>query len=296
MGRVRATAFVLLGLLWVLPSTAWSEIYRWTDAQDREHFAQNLNQVPARYRREAEDRAHGKGSKRAPSLQTYTSPGSSAAARISAGTATAGTQDGKTWRIPVQRAGTSMLVMVKLNNRVTAPFYIDTGASDVLVPQKVADQLGLDTGSGVRTKRYSTANGVIEQKVVMLKSVSLGGATVQNVPASISDSMSVGLLGLSYFNHFKYKVDTANGIVTLTRNNLADTGQIRGGRSRVQWASEYRSMHARIERVLAEYERTPDSHGRERQRLMALEADLERQLEMLESEADSAHVPSSWRR
>jgi clan AA aspartic protease (TIGR02281 family) len=189
-----------------------------------------------------------------------------------------------------------MLVMVKLNNRVTAPFYIDTGASDVLVPQKVADQLGLDTGSDVRTKRYSTANGIIEQKAVMLKSVSLGGATVKNVPASVSDSMSVGLLGLSYFNHFKYKVDTANGVVTLTRNNLSDTGHIRGGRSRAQWASEYRSMHARVEQVVVEYERTPDSHGRERERLLAVQADLERQLEMLESEADSAHVPSSWRR
>lgn len=296
MGRVRATAFVLLCLLCIVASAAWSEIYRWTDAQGREHFAQNLNQVPAKYRREAEDRAHGKGSKGAPSLQIYSNPGSSTPASISAGMATAGSQAGKVWRIPVQRAGTSMLVMVKLNNRVTAPFYIDTGASDVLVPQKVADQLGLDTGSGVRTKRYSTANGIIEQKAVMLKSVSLGGATVKNVPASVSDSMSVGLLGLSYFNHFKYKIDTANGVVTLTRNNLSDTGHIRGGRSRAQWASEYRSMHARVERVVAEYERTPDSHARERERLIAVQADLERQLEMLESEADSAHVPSSWRR
>jgi len=296
MGRVRATAFVLLCLLCIVSSAAWSEIYRWTDAQGREHFAQNLNQVPAKYRREAEDRAHGKGSKGAPSIQIYSNPGSSAPASISAGTGTAASQAGKVWRIPVQRAGTSMLVMVKLNNRVTAPFYIDTGASDVLVPQKVAEQLGLDTGSGVRTKRYSTANGVIEQKVVMLKSVSLGGATVKNVPASVSNSMSIGLLGLSYFNHFKYKVDTANGIVTLTRNNLSDTGHIRGGRSRAQWASEYASMQARVERVLAEYERTPESHARERERLTALQADLERQLEMLESEADSAHVPSSWRR
>ncbi len=55
-------------------------------------------------------------------------------------------------------------------------------------------------------------------------------------------------------------------------------------------------MHARVEQVVIEYERTPDSHGRERERLLAVQADLERQLEMLESEADSAHVPSSWRR
>ena len=37
--------------------------------------------------------------------------------------------------------------------------------------------------------------------------LSLGSATVQNVPASVSPNMSVGLLGLSFFNHFTYNID-----------------------------------------------------------------------------------------
>ena len=60
-------------------------------------------------------------------------------------------------------------------------------------PESVAEQLGLDAGPDARTKRYQTANGVVEHPVVTLRSVSLGGARVENVPASVSPNMNVGL-------------------------------------------------------------------------------------------------------
>ena len=195
----------------------------------------------------------------------------------------------------VQRAGTGMLVNVRLNNAVTAPFLLDTGASDVLIPQSVADRLGLQIGPDTRTKRYSTANGMVEHSVVMLRSVSLGKASVENVPASVSPSMDVGLLGLSFFNHFTYNIDAAAGVVTLTRNRLAESGKIRGGRSQAQWRSEYNNLRWRIAQVEGEYARKAMSKTRERRRLEEERADLERQLELLEAEADQAHVPMVWR-
>jgi clan AA aspartic protease (TIGR02281 family) len=188
-----------------------------------------------------------------------------------------------------------MLVQVRVNDRVTAPFILDTGASDVAIPKALADELGMRVNADTRTKAYSTANGTIQEPVVMLDSVDLQGARVENVPASISRSMSVGLLGLSFFNHFTYKIDAAAGVVTLVPNRLAETGLIRGGRSEAQWRAEYENLRARMAAVDAEREHTPSAHGRELKRLDDETSQLQRQLDQLETEADAARVPVVWR-
>lgn len=285
-------SLTVVSLLLALPAVA--EIYRWTDEQGRMHFSQSLNQVPPRYRAQAEAAAKTPiPGDAAPRVQTYTNdrePAGRPAPPASRADASA-----RTTRVRVQRAGPSMLVNVRLNNSVTAPFLIDTGASDVLIPESVAQQLGLDFGPNARTKRYSTANGIVEHPVVTLRSVSLGDATVENVPASVSPNMEVGLLGLTFFNHFTYNVDAAAGIVTLKPNQLASTGQIRGGRSEAQWRSEYAALHWRIGRVEHELETKAESKTRERRRLDDERQELERQLSLLDTEADRARVPMTWR-
>jgi len=291
--RAALLASLVLPLLVAFSDSA-AEIYRWTDASGREHFTQSLGQVPAEYRRQAEAAAITARRSQSPSrVQTFsTRPPSSRAALPTAGSAAGAA--GKVHRIRVARAGTNMLVNVRLNNSVTAPFLIDTGASDVTVPMAVARKLGLDL-ENARTQRYNTANGVIESPVLMLRSVSLGTATVENVPASVSSSMSVGLLGLSFFNHFTVSVDAANGIVTLRPNQLAASGRIRGGRSEAQWRAEFRSLQYRRESIEHEHAGKSVSKARGRQRLEAELTELERQRGILEMEADQARVPMAWR-
>ena len=276
----------------VAAGPAGAEIYRWTDADGRVHFTQDLSQVPSRQRAEAEARASKPSGRGA--VQTYSSPDAPSSAPASIQRRAGGGKQ-KAYRIRVSRAGTSMIVQVRLNRSVTAAFLIDTGATDVLIPQAVADQLGLRVGPETRTKRYSTANGIVEHPVVMLRSVDLGGAVVENVPASISPSMNVGLLGLSYFNHFTYNVNAAKGVVTLVPNRLAESGAIRGGRSEAQWRSEFRALQSRIAYVEREYTEKPQSRSRERRRLEEQRADLERQADLLDAEADRARVPMKWR-
>ena len=59
-------------LLLILPSWSSAEIYRWTDAEGRVHFTQDLTQVPAVHRAKAEE---GATAPRPDRLQTYsTSP------------------------------------------------------------------------------------------------------------------------------------------------------------------------------------------------------------------------------
>lgn len=289
---MRLVCRLLLLALVVAAGPTGAEIYRWTDAEGRVHFTQDLSQVPSQHRKEAEARASKP--RRRDAVQIYSGSDSAASAPASIQRGTRGGNK-RVYRIRVSRAGTGMIVSARLNRSVSAPFLIDTGASDVLIPQSVADQLGIHVGPETRTKRYSTANGIIENPVVMLRSVDLGGAIVENVPASISPNMSVGLLGLSYFNHFTYNIDAAKGLVTLRPNQLAESGGIRGGRSEAQWRSEFRALSARIAKVEREYATKPQSRSRERKRLEDRRADLERQAALLETEADRARVPVNWR-
>lgn len=275
----------------LLSGPTGAEIYQWTDESGRTHFTQDLSKVPARYRGAAKN---GSAVPTRSKVQTFESAAPASVAP-SAGSSRSKSGSAEVYRIRVQRAGTSMMVKVRLNNSVTALFLIDTGATDLVIPRPVAEQLGLDLGPGVRTKRYSTANGIVEQATVMLRTVQLGGAKVENVPASVSDSMGVGLLGLSFFNHFTYNVDAAAGIVTLRPNGMASAGLIRGGRSEAQWRSEFGGIDARIDWVEREYARKAESKARTRRRLLEEIEELERQRALLESEAAAARVPMSWR-
>lgn len=292
--RLALSILPLLAGLALAPAVG-AEIYKWTDESGRVHFTQDLNQVPGRHRAAAEARA--KAPKGRDRIQTYRP---AARARVSPPAARApspgssSSSAGRSHRIGVQQAGSSMRVMVRLNDRVSAPFIIDTGASLVALPSHVAEELGLDL-SGARTAHFSTANGVIESPLVTLESVQLGTASARSVRASVIDGMREGLLGLSFFNHFTYNIDAQQGVVTLVENDMEETGAIRGGRSKAQWQSEYFGIHRRLVEIERRRDSIPTSHSRKHDELDAMEEELERQRAVLDGEADEAHVPFSWR-
>jgi len=288
---MRRLARCLCLVLALAPLAAGAEIYQWTDEQGRVHFTQDLSQVPARHRSQAELRALAPPA--AGRLQTYSQP---AAPEPGGGALRdSGVTRGRVIRVPVARAGTGMIVNVQLDGSVTAPFLVDTGATDVLIPASLAERLGIRAGPDTRMKSYQTANGIVTHATVMLRSVDLGGAIVENVPASISPTLEIGLLGLSFFNHFTYNVDAAAGVLTLVPNDLAESGGIRGGRSEAQWRGEYQELRARIERVEQEVETKSSSKARSQEQLEQQRAALLGELSLLDGEADGARVPMSWR-
>jgi clan AA aspartic protease (TIGR02281 family) len=284
-----AVAVCALGLLLGAASPAGAEIYRWTDDQGRLHFAQDLSQVPPRYRRMADAAARSNADQpREPLIQTFSPPPASLKA---AGEVTAAPE---THRIRVSRAGSSMRANVLINGELMVPFILDTGATDVVLPEWAANELDLDL-SNARTAFYRTANGMISSKLTQLESVKLGSAEVRGVPASISTSMQTGLLGLSFFNHFRYDFDPTTGVVTLVENDLAERGTLKGGRSEEQWRSSFRAMQERIAAGEKMLEESPSSRTRRRAEIEEAVEGLRRELELLEAEADDARVPFAWR-
>jgi len=289
--RRRLLLSLLIGGL-LLPGQGSGEIYEWTDRDGRVHFTQDLQTVPPAQRALAEARTDQKPAQG--SAIQYFKPASTTPPASRSRLRKTSTGQGQTYRIRVQKAGNSMRVRVRINDTLDVPFLIDTGATDVVLPSWAAEQLDLPL-EHARTGYYSTANGTITQKLVVLDSVALGGARVEKVSAAISTTMREGLLGLSYFNHFKSNIDPVAGIVTLQPNGLAEAGQLRAGHSARQWVDHFRSARARIRSKEEQIEETSFGRQRLRERRREELAGLERELEQLEREADDARVPYSWR-
>lgn len=82
-------------------------------------------------------------------------------------------------------------------------FMLDTGASDVSIPLKVAEELGLEKGGLVT---YQTANGTIRAWQTVVDEIRLGGLRVGPVRASINPHMTDSgiLLGMSFLKHLDF--------------------------------------------------------------------------------------------
>jgi aspartyl protease family protein len=88
-------------------------------------------------------------------------------------------------------------------NSLPVTFILDTGATGVAVPSKVAQRLGLQPGRAFPTQ---TANGMSVSYAVSLDQVSVGGITLQEVRASITPGLTTSevLLGMSFLKHIEF--------------------------------------------------------------------------------------------
>lgn len=80
-------------------------------------------------------------------------------------------------------------------------FLVDTGASDVVLSPADAKRLGFDLNTLVFNRRYNTANGIGYGAPILLKRVTVGPISIDNVRASVNrEPMSRSLLGMSFLS------------------------------------------------------------------------------------------------
>ena len=271
---------VLLGT--ALPTTA--QIYRWTDAAGREHFTERLDKVPPEHRADAL-RGATRAAPAAVSREVPDDP-----PRVERRTPRR-SRLARELVIPFERDGTLMRVDVRLNDRVTAPFFIDTGASGISVPSDVVQRLGIRVTRNTPTVTVLTAAGATARAVIRLDAVELAGARVEGLEATVNPAMRVGLLGGSFFNNFVYQVDAARSVITLRPNEA-----LRGGLDAAGWRRRFREARDRIERLDLHLAQNPHMRPTRRARYDDHRSRLEQDLEGIEREADRLDVPHNWRR
>jgi len=117
-------------------------------------------------------------------------------------------------QVNIQEEGQQRVVVLKRNryghyvtqgeiNNHPVTFLIDTGASDISIPDKIARKLKLKYG---QERKYKTANGVITGYLTTLNSVNIGSIELQNVRASINPKMKDDeiLLGMSFMKYIEF--------------------------------------------------------------------------------------------
>lgn len=88
-------------------------------------------------------------------------------------------------------------------NGKSVTFFVDTGATSVVIPLKIANELNLEQNMEITV---STANGNAKAYLTRLETVSLGGITLQDVGGHISPNMDGDeiLLGMSFLKHLSF--------------------------------------------------------------------------------------------
>lgn len=89
-----------------------------------------------------------------------------------------------------------------INNQPVV-FMLDTGATDVSIPARIADSLNLPEGPSAT---YQTANGPVRVQLTRIQQISLGEITLQDVRATINPGYQGDevLLGMSFLKHLEF--------------------------------------------------------------------------------------------
>lgn len=105
--------------------------------------------------------------------------------------------------VTLQRNRAGHYVTSGMINNQPVTFILDTGATDIAIPQNIARKLNLSRDA---ESYYQTANGVTLGYQTMLNSVSIGNIRLNHVPASIVTNMDDNeiLLGMSFLQHIEF--------------------------------------------------------------------------------------------
>jgi clan AA aspartic protease (TIGR02281 family) len=134
--------------------------------------------------------------------------------------------------------GGGYLIPGRINGAVSLDVVLDTGASDVLIPDEAARALEragkLARGDFIGTRTYVMADGSkVPSRRILLREVTVGGQTVANVTASIGRPGSPPLLGQSFLSKFpSWTLDNERHVLVLAGKGDI-SGPSDGGRARV---------------------------------------------------------------
>jgi aspartyl protease family protein len=122
-------------------------------------------------------------------------------------------------QVQLRRAAgqTVFTAQVRINDKVTGTFIVDTGATDVALNRTFAEKLQLDL-SEAPVFLIGTANGITVGTGVVLEQISVRGLRATHVPAALISGLGDvdGLLGMSFLTRFEL-LQTGDSLQISTR-------------------------------------------------------------------------------
>lgn len=119
------------------------------------------------------------------------------------------------YAVPLKLASSYMLVPAFFNHTESVLLLLDTGASHTLMTPRVVQRLGIEVTANTPRRTTMVADGQRQEvPVVQLAAITVGQATVELLPVTISElfphaSAVDGLLGVNFLEQFIVTLDRA---------------------------------------------------------------------------------------
>ncbi|HHN64252.1 MAG TPA: hypothetical protein ENK09_02680 [Nitrospirae bacterium] len=196
-----------------------------------------------------------------------------------------------------------IIIPVTINGQYTAEMAIDTGASDVIIFERLAKKMGiLGKDEGSVLWQAAGIGGTTPAILTILDSVSVKDATEEMVPVIITKDLSRefdGLIGLDFMAHYSIRIDNRKRLIVFEENREALN--LPGGRDVHWWRKNFRRFSS-LRRAWSDYIEYLNSLSIDERRLSELKRFARKQLEeserlfyRLNSYASDVGVPMQWR-
>jgi len=264
----------------ILASPSHSAIYKWKDEKGKTHFTDNLSKIPPQFRKKGELK-NMKGE----------AVESSDFSKLSSAK-----KQGTTHVIKAKQApGDHYVVEVILNGSITANLMVDTGATMVVLSDRIGKRLGVHSNSNLPKIGMNTAGGKVEAPLFVLDSVKMGSAEVFNVETTTNPFMGEmdGLLGMSFLGEFKVEMDRQSGELTLKPLG-APEDELWEGKNQTWWKKKYEAYADSLRSLY----RAARQVRRDKQKSAEIEkliVHYEKLHKGLEVRANRANVPNTFR-
>ena len=113
----------------------------------------------------------------------------------------------------VRRLHGTPVVQVTFDGVRSYEMILDTGASRTLITRQMANDLGIAPTDRMVAATASQAEVVFD--IGQVRSISVGGVTIQNVSVGIGDSVEIGLLGNDFLRGHDMTIRTRDNVVEL---------------------------------------------------------------------------------
>lgn len=123
--------------------------------------------------------------------------------------------------ITLHRHGGVLMVPALLNDSVSADFIVDSGASDVVLPETVLDDLRkagkFSDADFTGAQMVKIANGsILKVRTFTLRSLSVGSRVLTNLHANVAPAKATPLLGQSFLQRFaSWSIDNERQVLVL---------------------------------------------------------------------------------
>ena len=279
-------------MLAVLVPSSYGDMYKWVDEKGTVHFTDDLSNIPEDYRPEVETRNPTKETSAPETKDKSTFSPPSEAPKPS---------EPEGAKVELLKKGQVWTTDVLLNGRIRRHLIVDSGASFMLINPEMAKELDIVVNENTPVIPMTTVSGHIFTPLVLLNSVRVGKAEVEDVEAVIYKlpSSGDGLLGNSFLNKYRVTLDSIRGKMTLVSMQGIPSPDRPGGYERDFWVSQfrfYRGFLEMMEKLKKNYEgRETGSARTELNRINITIQYFENRLNEWDQKASFAGVPRNWR-